>query len=766
MKNLTTPTRRPGAFVLLLLVAFLLKYAPTQAQALTVTDDVITLTTQPTGSSATTGQNFTGSDNNGLYTSSTPLGITNDPNMPPTPVPQLGTYDLNNNSALIITGAQMQGILGSNQTTITSTRLEYRVYLTGTATTSLPNYTNLTFTTSQTGTGPGSIFTGSATGSYINLLSGLTSGGTYTIDIRFAAVANRNGAIKTTYDPSGDYFYANFYVTPPPTTPPGGTTTWQSTTTTGGSTNWNLPENWSNGVPTRFSNAVIPSKTNSTIVYPILNSPTATHEVNNLTLLGNQSSAAAQLTINTATLRVYGNISQVAGGLAGNTTGTPGVADAVNNSTLILAGADQVITGNLLVSDIIVAGSGIKSVINQLTPVNILVFQPANATAGVLVQSAAQDVSSGNVNTVFDTTGNSYIQLVSSSTISTLPGQGETTTSYIKGVTRADRQVTASVQNTFGNIGLDITANHTPGNIVVYRVVGDALTGPVSSTAVPVKRQYKVVGDDNSGTNVYANSRIDVVFHYLDSPDELNTIQESNLVMFRTVTNGAPYQPITSSLDANANTVSAQSLNSLPNFTLTLGDRTNPLPVVLVSFSATRSGANAQLVWATASEKNNKGFEVQVSADGKSFRTLDFVASQGSNSANKLDYSYTDTEAGKTGIRYYRLHQLDLDGTDTYSPVRVVSFDGDATLASELSIYPNPVTGSEVHLLIQTAEVGTAHLRITDLMGRMVLNQDLATANGSSDTRLTELANAKSGTYLAQLTLPSGQVKTIKIQKQ
>lgn len=127
MNNLTTPIRKQGAFVLLLLVAFLLKYAPTQAQALTIADDVITLTTQPTGSSATTGQNFTGSDNNGLYSNPTPLGITNDPNSPATPVPQLGTYDLNNNSALIITGAQLQGTIGSSATTVTSTRLEYRV---------------------------------------------------------------------------------------------------------------------------------------------------------------------------------------------------------------------------------------------------------------------------------------------------------------------------------------------------------------------------------------------------------------------------------------------------------------------------------------------------------------------------------------------------------------------------------------------------------------------------------------------------------------
>jgi len=156
---------------------------------------------------------------------------------------------------------------------------------------------------------------------------------------------------------------------------------------------------------------------------------------------------------------------------------------------------------------------------------------------------------------------------------------------------------------------------------------------------------------------------------------------------------------------------------------------------------------------------------VQVSADGKTFRTLGFVASQGSNSNTKLDYSYTDAEAGKAGVRYYRLHQIDLDGTDSYSPVRAVSFDG-GTLATELSIYPNPATGDDTRLLIQTSEVGSARLHITDLMGRTIIDQTIATTNGSTETKLAALASAKAGTYLAQLTLPSGSIKTIKVQKQ
>lgn len=561
-------------------------------------------------------------------------------------------------------------------------------------------------------------------------------------------------------------------------TPAGGTTTWQGISrgadangpvTLPSDTDWNNKANWSNGVPTRLSNAVIPAKTSSAVVYPILNDVNATYEVNNLTLQGNTGSSAAQVVINVATLRVYGNLIQPGGGLSGNITGTgplsSGVTNNQTNSTIIFAGADQVITGQLLVSDIIIAGSGIKSVINVMIPANIIAFQPTSVTAGVIVQSAAQDTSSGSVTTVFDTTGNSYIQLVSTSFISTASGQQETTTSYIKGVTRADRNVLSGIQNTFGNIGLDITANHTPGNIFVYRVVGDALTGPVSATAVPIKRQYKIVGDDNSESAATAASTIDVVFHYLDSPDELNTIKEENLTMFRSKVNGAPYQPIGGLLDQTNNTITRLTLPSLTTSYITLGDKTNPLPVSLTAFTATRSNQNAVLAWTTATELNNTGFEVQVSTNGTTFRKLAFVASKLPNSNQTINYGYTDAETNKSGVRYYRLRQLDTNGEESYSPVRALSFDGAALASTALSAYPNPFSNKlDFNLDATTVGSGAAHVQVIDMAGRTVREQNLSVANAS--LTLDGLDNLRSGLYVAKVTLANGTTQTVRIQKQ
>jgi hypothetical protein len=755
--------QRSAASYLHKLVAFVMLLtglgASHAALAQTFYNDAVVITKQPTGGSSTNTP-YAGKQSYDPYKSYTRLG--NNSSSPTVVTPNLGTYDLNGNSQLKLAGgsltvSQPDPIVGNSYP---GAQISYRVYLTGTP---APAYSNVVMPAAGNDSrGAVAFNTNSAN---IDVLSGLVNGGNYTIDVQFSLlVDDGSGSVSAVTDPSNASYTLAFYVTPPPVTPAGGTTTWQSTTANGGSTDWLLASNWSNGVPSATSNAVIPPKSNSAIVYPVLNNPTATYAVNNLTLQGNTGSSAAQLTIGAATLSVYGNINQPAGGLAGNTVGVTGVANAAQNSTLILAGADQIITGQLLVADIIVAGSGIKSVINIVTPSNTLSFRPASASAGVIIQSAAQDTGSGAVVTVFDTTKNSYIALLSSSTVSLAPGDSETNTSYVKGVMRADRNLVIGQTNTFGNIGLDLTPNHTPGLIVVYRVVGDPLTGPLASGAVPTKRYFQIQGDDNSANSGFTGSNLTATFHYLNSVDELNGIQESNLTLFSALQNGAPFSPAYGTLNQVDRTVTRVALPSFSNFYLTLGDRTRPLPVSLTAFSATVAGANVNLAWTTATEKNSAGFEVQVSTTGTNYRKIAFVASKSPNSQQQQNYTYVDTEAGKTGTRYYRLRQVDLDGTESFSPVRTASFNGSA-VATTTSAYPNPFT-SYVDLNIDAATAGTAPVRVQliDMTGRIVREQMISVENAS--LRLNALDGLNSGLYLAKVSLPNGATQTLRIQKQ
>lgn len=112
-----------------------------------------------------------------------------------------------------------------------------------------------------------------------------------------------------------------------------------------------------------------------------------------------------------------------------------------------------------------------------------------------------------------------------------------------------------------------------------------------------------------------------------------------------------------------------------------------PLPVELTAFTATaESPAAVRLAWATASEKNSQAFEVERSVDGTSFARLGTVAAAGSSS-NTRSYGFADARLPGVALLYYRLQQVNLDGSSSYSAVRAVTLK---EAAAGLALYPNP----------------------------------------------------------------------------
>ena len=99
----------------------------------------------------------------------------------------------------------------------------------------------------------------------------------------------------------------------------------------------------------------------------------------------------------------------------------------------------------------------------------------------------------------------------------------------------------------------------------------------------------------------------------------------------------------------------------------TLND--SPLPVELNSFNAKVSGSNVELLWKTATEVNNHGFEVERKANDNqsaSWEKVGFVNGSG-NSNSPKDYSYTDKNITGGSKFSYRLKQIDNSGSYTYS---------------------------------------------------------------------------------------------------
>ncbi len=175
-----------------------------------------------------------------------------------------------------------------------------------------------------------------------------------------------------------------------------------------------------------------------------------------------------------------------------------------------------------------------------------------------------------------------------------------------------------------------------------------------------------------------------------------------------------------------------------------------PLPVELVEFTAQAvKNADARLAWRTASEKNSDHFDVERSLDGAAFVKIGQVQGQGTTAAATA-YALTDAGIGPKarGPVYYRLKQVDRDGTFAYSPVRTVLFDKTQT-AVAFSIYPNPnPAGASAMLDLTALPAGQYRLSLLDAVGRQV--GEFEAAGGL--TRGLDVRKLATGTYLLRLT--------------
>ncbi|GAB3231345.1 hypothetical protein GCM10027346_17740 [Hymenobacter seoulensis] len=185
-----------------------------------------------------------------------------------------------------------------------------------------------------------------------------------------------------------------------------------------------------------------------------------------------------------------------------------------------------------------------------------------------------------------------------------------------------------------------------------------------------------------------------------------------------------------------------------------------PLPVTLVSFSAKAANQDAKLTWRTAQELNNDRFVVERSFDAVTFQAIGEVKGQGTTTQAK-DYSFVDANVGTKaqGAVYYRLRQMDTDGTPTLSMVQAVAF---AKAVANVELYPNPASDlSDVRLDLSTLPAGTYRVQLTDMAGRMVRS---TTQQGGLNQAL-EVKGLPQGSYIVTIQ-GNGQVFTKRLVKE
>lgn len=173
------------------------------------------------------------------------------------------------------------------------------------------------------------------------------------------------------------------------------------------------------------------------------------------------------------------------------------------------------------------------------------------------------------------------------------------------------------------------------------------------------------------------------------------------------------------------------------------------IPVELSSFEAVLDGTTARLTWATASETNNAGFEVEArsSQDG-TWNALGFVAGQGTTTEAQI-YAFTVRDLA-AGTHTFRLKQLDFDGTVTYSgEVEVsVGLPGTHVLGAA---YPNPFNPS-AQFTLNVAQSQVVEVALYNVIGqRVALLQDGRLEAGLAHTLTIDGSGLASGAYFVRI---------------
>ncbi len=241
---------------------------------------------------------------------------------------------------------------------------------------------------------------------------------------------------------------------------------------------------------------------------------------------------------------------------------------------------------------------------------------------------------------------------------------------------------------------------------------------------------------------ITGGSVLDLTFSW-NNGEELANFDRNNC--FVTAFQAGTWQSYSNQIATGINPYQATIANITDLSVFGIASDGGVLPVELLYFTGEKINEGTLLSWETATELNNKGFEVQVnrsSSLGLEWETLDFINGNGTTQTPQ-QYQYLDTQS-EIGINYYRLKQMDFDGNFIYSDILPIEYDNENALA--FSVFPNPTTN---YLTIE------ANTKIRMLQGIEIYNingQLVRQLKVDNKTRISfDLNDLPNGTYIIRI---------------
>ncbi|HEU4574202.1 MAG TPA: T9SS type A sorting domain-containing protein [Chitinophagaceae bacterium] len=174
------------------------------------------------------------------------------------------------------------------------------------------------------------------------------------------------------------------------------------------------------------------------------------------------------------------------------------------------------------------------------------------------------------------------------------------------------------------------------------------------------------------------------------------------------------------------------------------------LPLTFSNSKAYQKNNNVWVEWTALTEVNVDHYEVERSADGRNFTTIGKTNAKGTGTV-QVTYSWVDNQPAD-GALYYRIKSVDKDGKISYSEILRVDFKGAADFNPRFVLYPNPVIGSNLSLLVANAQPGDYQVFLFDRGGRSLYTKMIRHQGGNITELISLPSSLAQGIYSIRVT--------------
>ena len=488
--------------------------------------------------------------------------------------------------------------------------------------------------------------------------------------------------------------------------------------------------------------------------------PTSVQLMHNITVDSMVYMCQGSFNMNSKTVYLKNNCTVVRGlGSFANGTYQPSVAGAVYNLEYTRGGYA---TGNELTSSTAYLNNLILSAPSDET---VTLDKTANVNNALILNNGKIQTNGLEVNVVNTGTGAVVMNSVSSYVVGNLRRaiQQNGTYSFPVGKTTHRELAELKLQNIQGTSSILVRftspiTGSAPNLTVSGSPVNTLLNGgywTVTPNTQPASGSYHLTMYERGYTNPVYSSASSNNLYYIG----LDRTNGTSPWSYNGITTGTTQQ-----VSGGTVTVPYNNLTVFGDFAIGYGNAV--LPITLSAFNATlQNDQTVRVTWSTSAEINNAYFSLERSVNGVDFEILNEQEGAG-NSTTLLNYAYVDAHP-VAGTNYYRLKQVDFDGTFAYGPVRQVTLTGNVVNndfnASGIAVYPNPSTG--LFSMHATSHVGhgVVRMKVLDAKGQTMVERAVDTGERTQ----LDMRDFPSGIYMAAFTDANGKtvVKQLVVER-